>query len=75
MVMNMQSGQIRAYNLSEKLLLVEDIRDSIAEGNAELPMSEWQEQELDKRYQEFKSGNVELHDWQTVHEGIRAEYK
>jgi putative addiction module component (TIGR02574 family) len=68
-------NEINEMGLSEKLLLVEDIWDSIAEGNAELPMAEWQKQELDKRYQEFNSGNVELHDWQTVHEGLRARYK
>ena len=68
-------NEINEMGLSEKLLLVEDIWDSIAKGNAELPMPEWQKQELDKRYQEFNSGNVELHDWQTVHEGLRAKYK
>ena len=68
-------NEINEMGLSEKLLLVEDIWDSIAKGNAELPMPEWQKQELDKRYQEFNSGNVEFHDWQTVHEGLRAKYK
>jgi len=56
-------------------VLVEDIWDSTAERNAELPMHEWQKQELDKRYEEYKSGKLELHDWQAVHEELRAKYK
>jgi len=67
--------EINGLNISEKLHLVEDIWDSIAEGNAELPMPEWQKHELEKRYCEFKNGNVELHGWQTVHEELRAKYK
>ncbi len=38
-------------------------------------MHEWQKHELDKRYQEYKSGKLELRDWQTVHEELRAKYK
>jgi len=68
-------NEIAALNLAEKLLLVEDIWDGIAESNAELPMHAWQKHELDKRYQEYKSGKLELRDWQTVHEELRAKYK
>lgn len=67
--------EINRLELSEKLLLVEDIWDSIASNNAELPMPEWQKKELDSRYQEFKKGNLELHDWKTVHQDLREKYK
>ncbi len=40
--------------LSEKLILVEDIWDSIAQSNAELPMPEWQKAELDKRRRRWR---------------------
>ena len=62
--------EISKLNLAEKLLLVEDVWDSIAQSNSELPMPEWQKRELDKRYKEFKSGTQNLHDWQSVHEEI-----
>ena len=42
--------EINILNLAEKVLLVEDIWDSIAQGNSELPMPEWQKRELDIRY-------------------------
>jgi putative addiction module component (TIGR02574 family) len=67
--------EISKLNLSEKLLLIEDIWDSIAQGNSELPLPEWQRQELDKRYKEYKAGEQNLHDWQSVHEEIRNKYK
>lgn len=67
--------KIDRLELSEKLLLVGDIWDSIAESNAELPMPEWQKKELDRRYLEYKEGKLELHDWKTVHEELREKYK
>ncbi len=67
--------EISRLELSEKLLLVEDIWDSIASSNAELPMLEWQKKVLDMRYQEYKQGNLELHDWKTVHKDLRTKYK
>jgi putative addiction module component (TIGR02574 family) len=67
--------EINKLDLAEKLLLVEDIWDSIAQSNSELPMPEWQKLELDKRFKEYKAGKLNLHDWQSVHENIRNKYK
>jgi putative addiction module component (TIGR02574 family) len=67
--------EISKLNLAEKLLLVEDVWDSIAQGNSELPLSESQKKELDKRYKEYKAEEQNLHDWQSVHEEIRNKYK
>ena len=68
-------AEISQLELSEKILLVEDIWDSIASDNSELPMHEWQKKELDRRYQEYKKGNLGLHEWQSVHESLRDKYK
>ena len=67
--------EISRLGLSEKLLLVEDIWDSIARDNDDIPLPEWQKQELDRRYQEFEKGNRELHDWKSVHENLRDEHR
>ncbi|TAJ93965.1 MAG: addiction module protein [Gammaproteobacteria bacterium] len=67
--------EINRLELSERLLLVEDVWDAIAASNSELPMPEWQKRELDKRYEAYKKGQLELHDWQSVHEGLRDKYK
>jgi putative addiction module component (TIGR02574 family) len=57
--------------LSEKLLLVEDIWDSIAANNLEIPMPIWQKNELDRRYSAFKAGELELHNWEDAHKELR----
>lgn len=57
--------------LAEKLLLVEDLWDSIALGNSELPLSDWQKRELDRRYGEYKTGKQNLYDWQSVHKSMK----
>jgi putative addiction module component (TIGR02574 family) len=66
---------IGKLDLSEKLLLVEDIWDGIAASNSELPMPEWQEKELDSRYAAYQQGKLELHDWRAVHENLRNKYR
>ena len=53
--------EVEKLELSEKLILVEDIRDSIAKHNAVLPMPEWQKSELKKRYSEYNK--MELVDY------------
>ena len=60
-------SEINKLELSQKLLLVEYVWDSIAFGNSELPLLEWQKKELNKRYREYKEGRLELHEWETVH--------
>jgi putative addiction module component (TIGR02574 family) len=67
--------EIAKLGLAEKLLLVEDVWDSIAEGNAQLPMPEWQKMELDKRYRAYQEGRLALHGWKAVHEELRNKLK
>ena len=75
----MKSGTLRQeairLGLAEKLLLVTDLWDSIALGNSELPLPDWQKKELDKRYENYKTGHQHLHDWKSVHESLRNEYR
>ena len=67
--------EINELALSEKLLLVEDIWDSIAADNLEIPIPAWQKRELDKRYKEYKEGKLGLHNWEEVHKDLREKYK
>jgi putative addiction module component (TIGR02574 family) len=67
--------EIGKLNLAQKLLLIEDVWDSIADGNLELPLPEWQKRELDKRHKEYEAGERNLHDWHSVHEELRNKYK
>ena len=67
--------EISRLELSEKLHLIEDIWDDIAESNSDIPLREWQKKELDKRYQEYQEGKLQLHDWKAVHKDLRDKYK
>jgi len=73
----MQSEQIKAQisqmALSEKLALVEDVWNEIATGHQEVPLPEWQQQELDKRYQAYQNDQLVLHDWEAVHQTLRSK--
>ena len=68
-------SEIEKLGLSEKLILVEDIWDGIARDNVELSMPAWQKSELDKRYADYKAGNVRLYDWESLHKDLREKYK
>jgi len=63
--------EIDRLTIPEKILLVEDIWDSIARSNAELPLPEWQKRELERRYAEYQEGKATLHAWEEVHESLR----
>jgi len=67
--------EIDNLSLSEKLILVEDIWDSIARNNAELPLPEWQKTELDRRYSDYKNGKLKLYNLDVIHEELRNKYK
>ena len=67
--------EIGRLELAEKLLLVEELWDAIAVANSDIPMPEWQKRELDKRHEEYRQGNVGLHDWESVHEELRNKYE
>ena len=54
-------------------MLVEDIWDSIAESNLELPMPIWQKEELDRRYEAYQKGDLKLHSEEDIEESIRKK--
>lgn len=69
------TAEINMLSLPQKLLLAQDIWDSIAREGGNLSMPEWQKTELDRRYSHYKEGKSTLHDWQDVHSELREKYK
>ena len=51
-------SEIKRLTVSQKLLMAQDIWDSIAMESGNIPMSAWQKDELKKRYNEYKNGKV-----------------
>ncbi|MDA3897296.1 MAG: addiction module protein [Desulfobacteraceae bacterium] len=64
-------SEIKRLTVSQKLLMAQDIWDSIAIESGNIPMPAWQKDGLKKRYNEYKNGKVSLHDWQEVHARLR----
>jgi putative addiction module component (TIGR02574 family) len=66
------ASEIRKLSLPQKLILAQDIWDSIALERGNLPMPEWQKSELERRYSQYKQGKLKLHEWREVHEELRG---
>ena len=67
--------EFRKLNPAEKILLVEELWDTIGTDQEEIPVPEWHLKELDDRYAGYKSGNMELYDWEDMHREIRKRLK
>jgi len=75
MELNRITDEIKSLSLPQRLIIAQDIWDSIAIESDRLPMPEWQKSELEKRYGQYKQCKLRLHDWREVHAGLRERYK
>ena len=69
------TAEINRLSTAQKLIIAQDIWDSIAREGDRLSMPEWQKKELNKRYARYKDGKTNLHDWQAVHDELRATHE
>lgn len=65
-------AEILKLSISERILLVEDIWDSIAEAPEEIALTQAQEQELDARLDAYHKNPTEGSPWATVRDRVRA---
>jgi len=65
-------AEILKLSISERILLVEDIWDSIAEAPEEIALTQAQEQELDARLDAYHKNPTEGSPWVMVRDRIRA---
>ena len=56
--------------MPERILMVEDIWDSIAKNNADIPVLEWQKTALSQRKQSFRKNPNSVITWQQVKTSI-----
>ncbi|MBK1988290.1 addiction module protein [Sphaerospermopsis aphanizomenoides BCCUSP55] len=57
---------ISEISIAERIQLVEDLWDSILEQQEELPLSEAQQQELDRRLENYKKNPTSGSSWEEV---------
>ena len=65
-------ADILKLSVSERILLVEDIWDSIAEAPEAIALSKAQEQELDARLDAYHRNPTEGSPWAQVRDRVRA---
>jgi putative addiction module component (TIGR02574 family) len=67
--------EICRLSVAQRLLLAQDIWDSIARESSNLPIADWQKNELSKRYEQYSQGERVLYDCDDVHARLRAKVK
>jgi putative addiction module component (TIGR02574 family) len=65
-------SDILNLSVSERILLVEDIWDSVAEVPDIVPLTEEQKNELDRRLDAYHANPAEGSPWEEVRERIRS---
>ncbi len=63
--------QFDGLSLPQKLQLVEDLWDNIAESPTSIPVPDWQKEELDRREQSYKANPGPGIPWDEVKRQIR----
>lgn len=58
--------QLDEFSLAEKLLLVEELWDDIAAHPADVPVMEWQKDELERRYRDYLADPESGVEWAEV---------
>jgi putative addiction module component (TIGR02574 family) len=70
--MNAEFTQVFELTLSEKLQLLEDLWDSIAQTSEQIPMLDWQKEELAKRKAAYLQNPASGSSWEAAKERIRS---
>jgi putative addiction module component (TIGR02574 family) len=58
--------EIAELSIAERIQLAEDLWDSILENSEELPLTDAQQQELDRRLEQYNQNPALGTDWNTV---------
>ena len=72
--MNQQIAGLLDLTLSERILLVEDLWDSIAAEAEGLPLPDWQKQELARREAEYARDPGMASSWEEAKQRILARH-
>ena len=73
--MNTRVAEILELSVAEKIQIVEDIWDSISNSPEELPLSEKEKTELDKRLADYEQNPGDGIEWETLKKNILQSKK
>jgi putative addiction module component (TIGR02574 family) len=63
--------EIRKLSIAERIELVEDIWDTIAEAQSDVPLTEAQRKDLDRRLDAYEADSSRGRSWSEVRDRIR----
>jgi putative addiction module component (TIGR02574 family) len=72
--MNAEFAQIFELDVSEKLQLVEDLWDDLAAAPEQIPVLEWQKEELARRKAAYLQNPDTYTSWEEAKERIRSRH-
>ena len=72
--MSSASESVFELSLSEKLQLVEDLWDDIASTPEDVPLHDWQKEELARRKQNLLSNPGSALSWEEIQRRVRSRY-
>ncbi|MBI4963691.1 MAG: addiction module protein [Desulfomonile tiedjei] len=67
------AGEIKQLTVAERLLLVQEIWDSIVADQESLPVTEAQKKELDKRLESYLAAPQEGSSWEEVKQRVMGD--
>jgi putative addiction module component (TIGR02574 family) len=75
-IIKMSDKPASVFDLSpaEKLQLIEDLWDDLSSNPDDVPIHDWQKEELDRRYANFKNAPGSGLTWEEVVERIRSRH-
>lgn len=72
-IMKIRREDILRLSIPERIQLVEDIWDSIAEASDSLPLTDGQRKDLEQRLEEYKKNPTDTRTWSQVRERLESD--
>lgn len=72
--MNSAIASIFHLSVSEKLQLIEDLWDDLASTPADVPIYDWQKDELARRKAALQAGPISLRSWDEIRRRVRTRH-
>ena len=62
--------ELEKLSVAERLQIVEDLWDGIARSNADIPVPQWQKDELERRKQKYLKNPGSVQSWDAVKRNV-----
>lgn len=71
--MSLSIEDIRTLSVEERLQLISALWDSLSDAPEDIPLTDAQRRELDRRLERYQRGQTQLHSWEDVRARIERD--